>query len=145
MVRVLRSLFDFRIWLHFIVFLSFYNRCPSKADAGTAPPLRQNSQKSQGTTSPRYILGITGGMGPLAGVRFHEEVINNTNAQFDQDAIDVLHASLASTIPDRIQVRFFFFFFKCSRRSLDLLTISFFRKTLVKIQGMLLHVQLMAY
>ena len=47
-------------------------------------------------------LGILGGMGPLATARFYENIIKSTQAQKDQDYIDMVILN-ASYIPDRTQ------------------------------------------
>lgn len=46
------------------------------------------------------ILGILGGLGPMASVYFYELVTQHTRAQKDQDHIDIVISSRAST-PDR--------------------------------------------
>lgn len=48
------------------------------------------------------ILGILGGMGPLATAEFYQKIINKTDAKIDQDHLDIFISSLAST-PDRTQ------------------------------------------
>lgn len=49
---------------------------------------------------PKKILGILGGLGPLAGVYFYELITKHTRAVRDQDHLDVIVISGAST-PDR--------------------------------------------
>ncbi len=49
---------------------------------------------------PKKVLGILGGLGPLAGVYFYELITKHTKALCDQDHIDVIVISGAST-PDR--------------------------------------------
>lgn len=46
------------------------------------------------------MLGILGGMGPLATVDFMTKVIRNTPASYDQDHIEMI-VSVATKIPDR--------------------------------------------
>jgi len=46
------------------------------------------------------IVGVIGGMGPMATAKFMEIVINNTKANSDQDNVDMLICNYAST-PDR--------------------------------------------
>lgn len=48
-------------------------------------------------------LGIIGGMGPLATVRFFERIVKNTDAHRDQDHIDMVILNHAS-LPDRTKV-----------------------------------------
>lgn len=48
-------------------------------------------------------LGIIGGMGPLATVRFYERIVENTDAHKDQDHIDMVILNHAS-LPDRTKV-----------------------------------------
>lgn len=47
-----------------------------------------------------YKLGIIGGMGPLATVRFYEKIVLQTEAKKDNDHIDLVVLNHA-TIPDR--------------------------------------------
>ena len=46
------------------------------------------------------LLGIVGGLGPLASAYFYELITQHTKAQKDQDHIDIILSSRAST-PDR--------------------------------------------
>lgn len=46
------------------------------------------------------VVGVIGGMGPMATAKFMELVINNTKALKDQDNVDMLVCNYAS-IPDR--------------------------------------------
>ena len=46
------------------------------------------------------LLGILGGLGPLASAYFYELVIKHTKASCDQDHIDMIISSRATT-PDR--------------------------------------------
>ena len=48
-------------------------------------------------------LGIIGGMGPLATVRFYERIVENTDAHRDQDHIDMVILNHAS-LPDRTKI-----------------------------------------
>lgn len=48
-------------------------------------------------------LGILGGMGPLASMVFYERIIHNTEANSDNEHIDIMLLSHA-TIPDRTSV-----------------------------------------
>ncbi|WP_300410656.1 amino acid racemase [Lagierella sp.] len=48
-------------------------------------------------------LGIIGGMGPLATVRFFERIVKNTKASKDQDHIDMVILNHAS-LPDRTRI-----------------------------------------
>ena len=50
--------------------------------------------------SDKRILGIIGGLGPMAGVYLCEQIVLHTKAKRDQDHIDFLLSSRAS-IPDR--------------------------------------------
>lgn len=47
-----------------------------------------------------FILGILGGLGPMATVYFYEMLTEHTKAECDQDHIDILISSKATT-PDR--------------------------------------------
>lgn len=51
-------------------------------------------------TSPPRVLGILGGLGPMATAYFYELLTRHTQAACDQDHIDVVISSRAST-PDR--------------------------------------------
>lgn len=46
------------------------------------------------------LVGVIGGMGPMATTKFMELVINNTKAEKDQDNVDMLVCQYSST-PDR--------------------------------------------
>ncbi len=48
----------------------------------------------------RKVLGILGGLGPIATVYFYEMLTSHTKAERDQDHIDILISSRATT-PDR--------------------------------------------
>ncbi|MBN1778599.1 MAG: aspartate/glutamate racemase family protein [Candidatus Buchananbacteria bacterium] len=51
---------------------------------------------------PNKIIGIGGGVGPMAGVELHKKIIENTNAGgTDQGHLDVCHLSFSQSIPDR--------------------------------------------
>lgn len=56
-------------------------------------------QEAQQQATPR-VLGILGGLGPMATVYFYEMLTRHTQAQRDQDHIDVIINSRATT-PDR--------------------------------------------
>ena len=47
------------------------------------------------------VVGIVGGMGPMAGLKLHSNIIRKTNANKDQDHLSVIHISYAKEIPDR--------------------------------------------
>ncbi len=47
-----------------------------------------------------HLLGILGGLGPMASAYFYEMITAHTNVQKDQDHIDIILSSRAST-PDR--------------------------------------------
>jgi len=47
-----------------------------------------------------HLLGILGGLGPMASAYFYEMITEHTDAQRDQDHIDIILSSRAST-PDR--------------------------------------------
>lgn len=50
------------------------------------------------------IIGIVGGVGPKAGLRFHQLIIDGTNViQADQGHVPVMHFSFSNLIPDRTQ------------------------------------------
>lgn len=48
----------------------------------------------------KKVLGVIGGMGPMATQLFYKDIIENTDANIDQDHIDMIILSHAS-IPDR--------------------------------------------
>jgi len=48
----------------------------------------------------RKILGVLGGLGPLSSAYFYELITNHTKAEKDQDHIDIILSSRATT-PDR--------------------------------------------
>ncbi len=52
------------------------------------------------TTEKRQLLGILGGLGPMASAYFYELITEHTAAACDQDHIDIILSSRAST-PDR--------------------------------------------
>ena len=47
-----------------------------------------------------YKLGVIGGMGPLATVKFYDKVVLNTEAHNDNEHIDLIVLN-HSTMPDR--------------------------------------------
>lgn len=50
------------------------------------------------------IIGIVGGLGPKAGLRFHQLIIDRTTGiQSDQGHVPVMHFSFSNLIPDRTQ------------------------------------------
>lgn len=49
----------------------------------------------------KYIIGILGGMGPMAGVTLQEKIILHTKSEIDQDHLRIIHFSFASDIQDR--------------------------------------------
>lgn len=50
----------------------------------------------------RKVIGIGGGVGPMAGVKLHEKIIENTLTNgTDQDHLEVYHLSRSPDIPDR--------------------------------------------
>ena len=49
------------------------------------------------------IIGIVGGMGPRAGLALHDKIIENTDAQVDQDHLPVIHFSFSGFVQDRTQ------------------------------------------
>ncbi len=50
------------------------------------------------------IIGIGGGVGPMAGVKLHEKIIENTlTGGTDQDHLEVYHFSRSHDIPDRTE------------------------------------------
>jgi len=51
---------------------------------------------------PNKIIGIGGGIGPMAGVELHKRIIENTNSYgTDQGHLAVCHLSFSQLIPDR--------------------------------------------
>ncbi len=48
----------------------------------------------------RKLLGVLGGLGPMSSVYFYELVTENTKASKDQDHLDIVISSRATT-PDR--------------------------------------------
>ena len=49
----------------------------------------------------RPIIGILGGVGPMAGILLHTKIINKTNVKRDQEHLDIVHLSLPQYIGDR--------------------------------------------
>lgn len=47
------------------------------------------------------IIGIIGGMGPMAGLDVHRKLIEATPANRDQDHLNIIHVALPSAIADR--------------------------------------------
>ncbi|MBI2018203.1 aspartate/glutamate racemase family protein [Candidatus Daviesbacteria bacterium] len=47
------------------------------------------------------VIGIGGGVGPMAGVKLHELIIQHTLSRTDQGHLSVVHISHSSQIPDR--------------------------------------------
>ncbi len=47
------------------------------------------------------IIGIVGGVGPLAGVDFHRKIIEATKAGTDQEHLEIYHISASEKIGDR--------------------------------------------
>ena len=52
------------------------------------------------TTKAPKLLGILGGLGPMASVYFYEMLTEHTKAETDQEHLDIIISSKAST-PDR--------------------------------------------
>ena len=48
------------------------------------------------------MIGIVGGIGPLAGVDMYKRIVANTIAKADQDHLPVLLASLPGEVVDRM-------------------------------------------
>lgn len=48
-----------------------------------------------------HIIGIGGGVGPMAGVKLHEKIIENTETDHDQGHLEIHHLSRSHDIPDR--------------------------------------------
>ena len=53
-----------------------------------------------------YKLGVIGGMGPLATVKFCDKIVLNTEAHNDNEHIDLIVLN-HSTMPDRIKIQSF--------------------------------------
>ncbi len=49
------------------------------------------------------IVGVIGGVGPLAGVDLHRKIISNTKAYKDEEHIPIVHISFSCDIPDRTE------------------------------------------
>ena len=47
------------------------------------------------------LIGILGGVGPLAGVLLHEKIVKGTKAKSDQDHFDIVHMCLPQYVSDR--------------------------------------------
>lgn len=59
---------------------------------------------SKGIERSRVGIGIAGGVGPMAGVKLHELIIQQTlNSGTDQGHLPVIHISFPSEIPDRTE------------------------------------------
>jgi len=61
----------------------------------TTPPAEQNPRPP--------IIGIVGGVGPLAGIDLQSKIVAQTNATRDQDHVPVLSISWPGVIPDRTE------------------------------------------
>ena len=57
------------------------------------------SQESNSTE----IIGVVGGMGPMAGIELTKSIVRNTRAQRDQEHVPVVLISRSQTIPDRTE------------------------------------------
>src|SRR5829696_150404 len=53
--------------------------------------------------SKRAVIGVVGGMGPLAGVRLVEHITRMTSAKRDQDHLDLVLVSMPGRISDRTE------------------------------------------
>ena len=49
----------------------------------------------------KKVIGIIGGMGPMAGLTLHQKLINNLKVKKDQNHLPILHISFSSIISDR--------------------------------------------
>jgi len=61
----------------------------------------QKQQENVSTTIRRPIIGILGGVGPMAGVLLQTKIINKTVVATDQEHLDVVHLSLSQYVGDR--------------------------------------------
>ncbi|MBL7808588.1 MAG: aspartate/glutamate racemase family protein, partial [Saprospiraceae bacterium] len=68
---------------------------PTKAQ----PKANLNTQKLRHSNTP--MIGIVGGIGPMAGVDLYKQIVENTIAATDQEHLPVLLASLPNEITDR--------------------------------------------
>ena len=51
----------------------------------------------------RPIIGILGGVGPMAGIIFHQKIIDKCVVSRDQQHLDVVHLSLSQYVGDRTE------------------------------------------
>jgi aspartate racemase len=53
--------------------------------------------------SKQKVIGIGGGVGPMAGVKIHEKIVQNTKATTDQEHFKIYHISRSPDIRDRTE------------------------------------------
>lgn len=77
-------------------------RCYNKkiAGAGFSPANLSKGAWNQTMQNEHPVLGILGGLGPMSTVYFYQMLTEHTPAQCDQDHLDIVISSRAST-PDR--------------------------------------------
>lgn len=66
-----------------------------------AAAVTKTDDAKQDVTVRRPLIGILGGVGPMAGVLLHTKLVKKTKASTDQDHLDVIHMSLPQYIGDR--------------------------------------------
>ena len=71
--------------------------CPMELSTGQNPIIEKNVMRGE---RPLKKLGVIAGMGPMATVTFLKKIIELTDAQIDQDHINMVIEHLPS-IPDR--------------------------------------------
>jgi aspartate racemase len=54
-------------------------------------------------TKQQKLIGVVGGMGPLAGIDLVQKIFNQTNAKYDQHHLPVSMLSIPQSIPDRTE------------------------------------------
>ena len=90
-----------RCTLRLVIVLST-QRCYNKKIAGAGFPCANLSKGAwnQAMQKEHPVLGILGGLGPMSTVYFYQMLTEHTPAQCDQDHLDIVISSRAST-PDR--------------------------------------------
>jgi len=67
------------------------------ADCESAPPI----PSAPVVPKHRPVIGILGGVGPMAGILIHSKIVNKTVVSTDQEHLDVIHLSCPQYVVDR--------------------------------------------
>ena len=73
---------------------------PARRLCGRAMKHQRGNAMNQTSAAPHPVLGVLGGIGPMSTVYFYEMITAHTLAEKDQDHLDIVISSRATT-PDR--------------------------------------------